>query len=221
MCNLQKFQNIEKQPVSCCKVYVIIYWLILAVESQKMMHCNLLLVHFKYTTLLYWIFMHLSIPTLRPTTGQGTKCHGRTIHSSWAPGSSPAIPTWFLHQDMPCDWQQGCAGTGLPRNPNPLLWEGRSQQSLLRPNLPCCPGFQLQAQLCPNLQCKVRHSRNPLLLQIPVCPSPSPILHRSLGSQFHTDLGMQLVGLKLPTHIIHHLLHSIIILLRASMCLKT
>lgn len=32
-----------------------------------------------------------------------------------------------------------------------------------------------------NLQCKVRHSRRPLLLQIPACSSPSPVLHRSLG----------------------------------------
>lgn len=35
MCSLQEFQNTEKQPVPCCKVYVIIYWLILAVEPQK------------------------------------------------------------------------------------------------------------------------------------------------------------------------------------------
>lgn len=65
-----------------------------------------------------------------------------------------------------------CAGTALPRNSNPLLGAGRSQQSLLRPNLPCCPGFQLQAQLCPKFQCKGRHWRKPLLLQIPGCPSP-------------------------------------------------
>lgn len=123
----------------------------------------------------------------------GQNAMGGQPHSSWAPGSSPAIP-WL---GRACDWQQGCAGTGLPRNPNPLLWEGRSQPLLLRPNLPCCPGFQLQAQLCPKLQCKVRHSRKPLQLQILVCPSPSPVLHRSLGSQLHTDLGMQLAELRL------------------------
>lgn len=152
--------------------------------------------------------MHLSVPTYITHQRTSTKCHGWTTHSSWASGSSPAIPTWLPHQDMPRDWQQGCAGTGLPRNLNPLLWEGRSQQSLLRPNLPSCPGFQLQAQLCPNLQGKVRHSRKPLLLQIPVCSSPSPVLHRSLVSQLHTDLGIQLAGLRFPTHITHHPLHT-------------
>lgn len=152
--------------------------------------------------------MHLSVPTCVTHQRTSTKCHGCTIDSSWAPGSSPAIPTWLPHQDMPRDWQQGCAGTGLPCNPNPLLWEGRSQQSLLGPNLPCCPGFQLQAQLCPNLQCRVRHSRNPLLLQIPVCPSPSPVQH---SSQFHTGLGVQLAGLRLPAHTTHHPSLSIVI----------
>lgn len=213
MCSLQEFQNTEKQPVPCCKVYVIIYWLILAVEPQKWCVVTyslytLNIPHFCSGFLCTSAFQHYDSPKDK---GQNRW----TIHSSWAPGSSPAIPAWFPHQDMPCDWQQGCAGTGLPRNPNPLLWEGRSQQSLLRPNLPCCPGFQLQAQLCPNLQCKVRHSRNPLLLQIQCVPVPHQF------SQFHTDLGMQPVGLKLSTHIIHHPLHSIIILLRASMCLKT
>lgn len=169
-----------------------------------MMRFNLLPVHFKYTTLLYWIFMHLSVPT--GITHQRTSTRDRTPRGDSPRLASPGQLRWCAR-----DWQQGCAGTGLPRNSNPLLGEGRSQQSLLRPHLPCCPGFQLQARLCPKLQRKGRHWRKPLLLQRPGCPSPPPALHRSLGSQFHTDLGVQLAGSRLPTHITHHPLHSTVI----------
>lgn len=125
---------------------------------------NLLPVHFKYTTLLHWVFMQLSVPTGITHISQRTSTRDRMPWGD-SPGATPR------GRAVPRDWSS-CAGTALPRNSNPLLWAGRRQQSLLRPNLPCCPGFQLQAQLCPKLQCKGRHWRKPLLLQIPACPSP-------------------------------------------------
>lgn len=151
---------------------------------------------------------------------------GWTTYGSWAAGSSPAIQVWLAHGGMLCDGQQGCAGMGLLGNPNPLLWEGRSQQRLLRPNLPCCPGIQLHAQLSPNIQHRSEIVEERTTVANPrVCPSPSSALQAlyngSLGSQFCTNLGMQLAGLRrLSTHVIHHSLHSSSISLRTPVCLE-
>lgn len=167
-----------------------------------MMRYNLLPAHFKYTTLLYWIFMHLSVPTCITTKGQaqGTKCLGWTIPSSWAPGSSSAIPRG---RDMPHDWQQGCAGTGLPRNSNPCYQKAEASRASWGQICHVAP-FQLQAQRCPHLQCKVRNSRKPLLLQIPVCPSPSPVLHRAPSSTQIWVCSLQLSGYLPTSQTIHH-----------------
>lgn len=176
--------------------------------------------------------MHLNVPIHTPTKGQAqridckTICHGMDNLWFLSAGNSPAIQVWLAHWGMLCDWQQGCAGIGLLGNPNPLLWEGRSQQRLLKPNLPCCPGIQLHAQLNPNVQHRSEIVEERTTVANPrVCPSPSPALQAlyngSLGSQFRTNLGMQLAGLRrLSTHIIHHSLHSSSISLRTPVCLK-
>lgn len=151
-----------------------------------------------------------------PTKGQAqrtdrkTICHG--MDSLWLQSCPwlPTVPRWLSHWATLGDWQQGCAGTGLQHHSNPLLWEGKGQQRLLRPNLPCCPGIQLHTQLSPNLQ----HRSEILEVLTTVTnrracashsPAPQALYNVPLGSRFHRDLGMQLAGLRrLSAHVIHH-----------------
>lgn len=153
-----------------------------------------------------------------PTKGQAQRTDGKTIchrvDSLWLPSCPwlPAIPTRLPHWATLGDWQQGCTGTGLQHHPNPWLWEGRSQQRLLRPNLPCYPGIQLHTQ--PQATTQKWDTRG--TCRCYKAQSMSQSLSSSTGfvecasglPEFYTDLGMQLSGLRrLSGYIIHHSLH--------------
>lgn len=117
--------------------------------------------YFLYIPLFNLIFMHLNVPI--HTT------HKRTSTEDWTQDKMPwgdrrcfLSCTQLPHNSVmaPTPGYAMWLAAGLLGNPNPLLWEGRSQQRLLRPHLPCALESHCTLSSAPAYNTEVRYSRN-------------------------------------------------------------
>lgn len=164
------------------------------------MHYNFL--YMLHISLFNLIFMHLDV--LIHTT------HKRTSTKDWLQddmpwGVQPAVP-----EPRAAPWGSKHGSRGGLQATQALAVRGQKPARLPRPNLPCCPGIQLHAQLSPNLAHRSEMLEEDTAAANPrACPSSSPALQVSCngspGYQFCTNLGMQLAGLRMgSTHVIYY-----------------
>lgn len=156
------------------------------------MRSNLLLVHFKYTTLLYWIFMHLSVPTC--ITHQRTSTWDKMpwVDNLTAP-EPQAAPLPFPDWDVPVIGSRAVLAQGCPVIQIPCYEKAEANLSSWGQICHVALDSSCRLSSAQSYNAKWDTQGTPCC-----CKSQCvPVLHRSLGSQLHTDLRMQLAGLRL------------------------